>query len=139
MAWLGRMGRSALARLSLLLATSAALLSATPASAVERKLLVASFENIFVIGDIDVVVETGKSVSAKATGDRRVLDSLKLERTGNTLRIRVLDLLNSDKKTPVTEPLRVTLTTQMIQNHSRRHLHPRIHRVEVSDHRVGSD
>lgn len=116
MAWLGRMGRSALARLSLLLATSAALLSATSAYAVERKLLVASFENIFVIGDIDVVVETGKSVSAKATGDRRVLDSLKLERTGNTLRIRVLDLLNSDKKTPVTEPLRVTLTTQMIQN-----------------------
>lgn len=116
MAWLGRMGRSTFARLALVLSMSTATLSAPPAYAVERKLLVASFENIFVIGDIDVVVETGKAVSAKARGDRRVLDSLKLERTGNTLRIRVLDLLNNDKQTPVTEPLRVTLTTPMIQN-----------------------
>ena len=41
-----------------------ALAVASPASAVERKLLVASFENIVVIGDIDVSVETGKPVSA---------------------------------------------------------------------------
>ena len=93
-----------------------ALAVASPASAVERKLLVASFENIVVIGDIDVSVETGKPVSAKASGDRRVLDSLKLERTGTTLRIRVLDLLNNDKRKPITEPLRVTLTTPVLQN-----------------------
>ncbi len=93
-----------------------ALAIASPANAIERKLLVASFENIVVIGDIDVTVETGKPVSAKSSGDRRVLDSLKLERTGTTLRIRVLDLLNDDKRKPVTEPLRVTLTTPVIQN-----------------------
>jgi Putative auto-transporter adhesin, head GIN domain len=93
-----------------------ALAAASPAGAIERKLLVASFENIVVIGDIDVTVETGKSVSAKASGDKRVLDSLKLERTGVTLRIRVLDLLNDDKRKPRTEPLRVTLTTPLIQN-----------------------
>ena len=93
-----------------------ALAITSPANAVERKLLVASFENIFVIGDIDVIVETGKPVSAKAGGDRRVLDSLKLERTGTTLRIRVLDLLNNDKRKPITEPLRVTLTTPVLQN-----------------------
>ena len=93
-----------------------ALAITSPANAVERKLLVASFENIFVIGDIDVIVETGKPGSAKAGGDRRVLDSLKLERTGTTLRIRVLDLLNNDKRKPITEPLRVTLTTPVLQN-----------------------
>ena len=90
--------------------------SASPANAVERKLLIGSFENIVVIGDIDVSVETGKPVSAKASGDRRVLDSLKLERTGTTLRVRVLDLLNNDKRKPITEPLRVTLTTPVLQN-----------------------
>lgn len=93
-----------------------ALVVASPGNAVERKLLVASFENIVVIGDIDVSVETGKPVSAKASGDRRVLDSLKLERSGTTLRVRVLDLLNNDKRKPVTEPLRVTLTTPMLQD-----------------------
>ena len=93
-----------------------ALAITSPANAVERKLLVASFENIVVMGDIDVSVETGKPVSARASGDRRVLDSLKLERTGTTLRIRVLDLLNNDKRKPITEPLRVTLTTPVLQN-----------------------
>ena len=93
-----------------------ALAITSPANAVERKLLIASFENIVVIGDIDVCVETGKPVSAKASGDRRVLDSLKLERTGTTLRIRVLDLLNNDNRRPITEPLRVTLNTPVLQN-----------------------
>ena len=93
-----------------------ALFVASPANAVERKLLIGSFENIVVIGDIDVSVETGKPVSAKASGDRRVLDSLKLERSGTTLRVRVLDLLNNDKRKRITEPLRVTLTTPVLQN-----------------------
>lgn len=92
------------------------MLTVAPADAVERKLLVASFENIVVVGDIDVAVVTGKAVSAKASGDKRVLDSLKLERTGTTLTVRVLDLYNDDKKKPVTEPLRIMLTTQIIQN-----------------------
>ena len=63
-----------------------ALVLASPANAVERKLLIGSFESIVVIGDIDVSVETGKPVSAKASGDRRVLDSLKLERSGTPVR-----------------------------------------------------
>lgn len=93
-----------------------AMVVGSPANAIERKLLVASFENIVVIGDIDVTVQTGKPVSAKASGDKKVLDSLKLERTGTTLRIRVLELLNDDKRKPMNEPLRVTLTTPLIQN-----------------------
>ncbi len=97
-------------------AVTLALVVVSPAHAVERKLLVSSFENIIVIGDIDVTVVTGKPVSAKASGDKRVLDSLKLERTGTTLRIRVRDLLNDDKSKPITEPLRITLTTPAVQN-----------------------
>jgi hypothetical protein len=97
-----------------LLAAAPALSS--PAFATERKMLVASFENIVVIGDIDVTVQTGKSPSAIASGDKRVLESLKLERVGTTLRVRLQDIVNNDKGRPITEPLRLTLTTQGIKD-----------------------
>jgi hypothetical protein len=97
-----------------LLAAAPALSS--PAFATERKMLVASFENIVVIGDIDVTVQTGKSPSAIASGDKRVLESLKLERVGTTLRVRLQDIVNNDKGRPITEPLRLTLTTQGIRD-----------------------
>lgn len=114
MAGLGRMGRGAIGKL-----TAAALLAGfalTPTQAAERKLLVASFENIVIIGDIDVTVQTGKSPSARASGDRRVLESLKLERVGMTLRVRLQDIINNDKGVPITQPLKLALTTQAIQD-----------------------
>ncbi len=116
MAGLDRMGRGAFTKLSLLLAIMATALAPQSASAVERKLLVSRFENIVVIGDINVTIQTGKSVSGKASGDKRVLDSLKLERTGTTLRIRLQDIINNDNGRPITEPLRVVLTTQQIRD-----------------------
>ncbi len=83
---------------------------------IERKLLVASFENIVVIGDIIVTVQTGKSPSAIASGDKRVLESLKLERIGTTLRVRLQDVVNNNKGVPITSPVRVALTTQEIKD-----------------------
>jgi hypothetical protein len=93
-----------------------AMAGGSPANAVERKLLVASFENIQVVGDIDVTVQTGKSPSANASGDKRMLESLKLDRVGTTLRVRLQDIVNNNKGVPITGPLRVTLTTQAIQD-----------------------
>lgn len=112
----GRMGQSTIGRLRISALLTAALFLSAPADAVERKLLVASFENIVVIGDISVTVQTGKSPSAIARGDKRVLESLKLERVGNTLRIRLQDVVNNEKGRPITEPLRVSLTTQHIRD-----------------------
>ena len=116
MAGMGRMGRSAFGKLNTAALLAVVLALPSSASAVERKLLVASFENIVVIGDINVTVQTGKSPSAIASGDKRVLESLKLERVGTTLRVRLQDIVNNDKGRPITEPLRVTLTTQGIKN-----------------------
>ena len=53
---------------------AAALAAADPASAEERKMLVGSFEDIQVFGDINVEILTGKSPTARAIGDKRVLD-----------------------------------------------------------------
>lgn len=115
MAGLGRMGRGTRSILATLLLFS----SAAPAQtdkAIERKLLVGSFENIVVIGDISVSVVTGKAPSAFASGDKRMLDSLKLERVGTTLRVRMQDIINNNRGVPITAPLRVTLTTQGIKD-----------------------
>jgi len=116
MAGLGRIWRGKIGRLSAAMLFAAVSLGAQPASAVERKLLIASFENIQVIGDINVTVQTGKSPSAIASGDKRVLESLKLERVGMTLRIRLQDIVNNNKGVPITQPLQVTLTTQAIKD-----------------------
>jgi Putative auto-transporter adhesin, head GIN domain len=114
MAGLGRMGRGAIALVAVLTLAGAGLAQA--GRPVERKLLVGSFENIQVIGDIAVSVTTGKAPSAMASGDKRVLESLKLERVGTTLRVRLQDIVNNDKGVPITAPLRVTLTTQAIRD-----------------------
>ncbi len=116
MAGMDRMGRSTFVRLSTATLLAATTLLPSSAVAVERKLLVASFENIVVIGDINVTVHTGKSPSANASGDKRVLESLKLERVGTTLRVRLQDIVNNDKGRPITEPLRLTLTTRAIKD-----------------------
>lgn len=116
MAGLGRVWRGTIGRLSAALLFVAMAFGAQPASAVERKLLVASFENIQIIGDINVAVQTGKSPSAIASGDKRVLESLKLERVGMTLRVRLQDIVNNNKGVPITLPLQLTLTTQAIKD-----------------------
>jgi Putative auto-transporter adhesin, head GIN domain len=115
MAGLGRMGRSASGILAILLLFGSAA-QAQVNKAIERKLLVGSFENIVVIGDISVTIVTGKAPSAFASGDKRMLESLKLERVGTTLRVRLQDIVNNDRGAPITAPMRVTLTTQEIKD-----------------------
>lgn len=115
MAGLGRMGRSAIGVL-----TAGFLLSGTAVGQsnrpIERRLLVGSFENIQLIGDINVDVQTGKSPSAIASGDKRVLESLRLERVGTTLRVRLQDIINNEKGVPITAPLKLVLGTQAIKD-----------------------
>jgi Putative auto-transporter adhesin, head GIN domain len=114
MAGLGRMGRGAIGFIAVLTVTGAGLAQA--GRPVERKLLVGSFENIQVIGDITVDVQTGKAPSAIASGDKRMLESLKLERIGTTLRVRLQDIINNTQGVPITAPLLVRLTTQEIKD-----------------------
>ena len=115
MAGLGRMGRGAIGVLTagLLLSGTAVGQSNRP---IERKLLVGSFENIQLIGDINVEVQTGKSPSAIASGDKRVLESLRLERVGTTLRVRLQDIINNEKGVPITAPLKLMLSTQAVRD-----------------------
>jgi Putative auto-transporter adhesin, head GIN domain len=87
-----------------------------PAYAAERTLLMGSFEDIIIIGDMQVNIITNKAPSAKATGDKRALDSLRLDRSGTVMTIRMQDIIYSDKAKPISQPLIINLTNRQVRN-----------------------
>ena len=86
------------------------------AHAEKRKLLVGSFQDITVYGDMQVNIVSGKPASASATGDRRILDLLRLERDSDHLIIRIQQPPYDDSNIRVKEPLIISLSTQKIRN-----------------------
>lgn len=92
------------------------ILSPQLAHAEKRKLLVGSFQDVTVYGDMQVNIVTGKGSSASATGDRRILDFLRLERDSEHLVIRVQTPTTDDNKIRVKEPLIISLSTSQIRN-----------------------
>lgn len=94
----------------------AALLFSGAAHAAEKRILIASFDNVVIDGDMQVSIETGKSPSARATGDRHLLDLLKMDREGSTLRIRMAADTSKDRSQTVGEPLRIFITNRQVQD-----------------------
>jgi hypothetical protein len=86
------------------------------ARAAERTFLMGSFDDIIVIGDMQVNLTTGKAPSAKASGDAKMLDALRIERTGMTLKIRMQQVLNNDKNVQATGPFIVNITNRHVRN-----------------------
>ena len=95
-----------------LIAALLALIAFAPAHAAERSFLIGSFEDVIVEGDIIVDLTTGLPPSAKASGDKTRLGSLKVERQGTVVRIRMEGLVNNRVGG---EPLRVVLTGRNIK------------------------
>ncbi len=116
MARLGRIWGGAIvvnSRFSIgLIATT--LLLPTTAFATDRTFLMGSFDDIVIVGDMQVTINTGKAPSAKASGDKRVLDSLRLDRSGNVMTVRLQNIINKDKSQPITQPLVITLTNRQV-------------------------
>lgn len=83
-----------------------------PAHAAERSYLVGSFEDVIVEGDIIVDLKTGTAPSAKASGDKDRLGSLKIDRQGTIVRISLQGLAANRVGG---EPLRVALTGRNIK------------------------
>jgi hypothetical protein len=69
------------------------LLAASSAEAAMRAYGVTSFDKIRVLGPVSVVLHSGSSASAKAEGDQRAVDKLRVEVRGTTL---VIDVDNSN-------------------------------------------
>lgn len=73
--------------LAILAAGAVAAFASTQASAAERKFTVTGFNEIEVAGPFDVVVSVGKGQSVRAVGAAKDIDRLKVEVSGNELRI----------------------------------------------------
>lgn len=97
---------------SAILAIAASLmLSQTPysAHAATKSFLVGSFDELIVEGDIIVKLDNMKAPSAKASGDHSLVEALKIERNGLTVKIRVQDYEGTTQKAKIGAPLVVTM------------------------------
>lgn len=94
------------------LAIAAALMLATAhdsADAATKSFLIGSYDELIVEGDIIVKLDNMKSPSARASGDHSLVEALKIERNGLTVRIRVQDYEGTTKRAKIGAPLVVTL------------------------------
>ncbi len=92
-------------------------LAVQPAQAVERKFSIFSFENIQIKGAINVIVTTGKGVSAKAqANNRKTLDRVYLDRNSKTLVIMVRPKANMNQSFDTDEKITVWVSTYAVKS-----------------------
>jgi Putative auto-transporter adhesin, head GIN domain len=80
-----------------------------PTQAAEKSYLIGSFSELIVEGDMKVIIDNIRTPSAKASGDRAVLDALKIERFGTTVRVRIQDYEGKIDNAPRKLPLVINL------------------------------
>jgi Putative auto-transporter adhesin, head GIN domain len=82
----------------------------------DRKLLISSFEDIVVEGDLIVNIITGKSPSAIACGDREAIDSLRMSQSGDQLTLTQANTTYSNNTARNSGPLSITITNRSLRN-----------------------
>lgn len=96
-------------RISALLLLSGLGTATIPAHAAERSFLIGSFEELLVEGDMQVILDNNRSPSAKAVGDRQLIEAVKIERNGRTLRVRIQEYEGQKARQAATTPLVIRL------------------------------
>ncbi len=92
-----------------ILAALALVTANTPAEAATKTFLIGSFDELIVEGDIIVKLDNMKSPSARASGDHNLVEALKIERNGLTVRVHIQDYEGTTQKAKIGQPLVVTL------------------------------
>jgi hypothetical protein len=80
----------------------------------ERKILISSFKDIVVEGDVIVNIETGKSVGAVASGDKDSIESLRISQSSDQLKLTKKPSGNSSG--PSALPLTLTISNRAVRN-----------------------
>ncbi|MEP2101523.1 MAG: DUF2807 domain-containing protein [Parasphingorhabdus sp.] len=89
---------------------------AAPAQAMERKFSISSFEDIRIIGSVDVFITTDRGVSASAeAANREVLDRVSLRKSGSQLIVSVKPKPGNNSRFSADEPVTVTLSSYVIK------------------------
>lgn len=82
----------------------------------DRKLLISSFEDIVVEGDLIVNIITGKSPSAIASGDRNAIDSLRMSQSADQLTLTQTNIIYANDSARNNSPLSITITNRSLRN-----------------------
>ncbi len=101
---------------NIILMISAALLAVSgTAQAKERKLSVYSFDSVWIIGNVNVSIQTGEGPSAVAEAEsHRALDRVSLRRAGDQLVVSVLERTNQTNRFSSEAPIELRLTTNRL-------------------------
>jgi hypothetical protein len=90
---------------------------AAPAQAAERKYSISSFEDVRIIGNINVIITTDRGVSASAeAADRETLDRVELNKSGKQLIVSVKPKASQDGRFSEDEPVAVRLSSYVIKS-----------------------
>lgn len=93
------------------------LLFAGPAAAAERPVFIGSFDRLRVEGPFQVTVASGRSPSARISGDPRLLDHVEVRLDGTTLVVRAtIERWQEQPDTRGMTPVVVTLATPMLSS-----------------------
>lgn len=94
----------------------AASLCAVPATAAERRYSVTDFDRVQVDGPYEVVLSTGGTSHASASGDTAALERVAVDVQGRTLRIRPNRTASGGSSAAARGPVRITLSTRDIRS-----------------------
>ncbi|HEY9090071.1 GIN domain-containing protein [Parasphingorhabdus sp.] len=87
------------------------------AQAAERKFSISSFEDVRIIGNINVSISTDRGVSASAeAANREVLDRVLLRKNGSQLIVSVQPKTSNDSHFSGDEPVTVTLSSPVVKS-----------------------
>lgn len=93
------------------------LLVASPVAAAERPVFVGSFDRLRVEGPFQVTVASGRSPSARISGDPRLLDHVEVRLDGTTLVVRAtIERWQEQPDTRGSTPVAVTLATPVLSS-----------------------
>ncbi len=88
-----------------------------PAQAAERKFSISSFEDVRVIGSVNVFITTDRGVSASAeASNREILDRVSLRKSGSQLIVSVKPKAGGNNRFSADEPVTVTLSSYIIKS-----------------------
>ncbi len=88
----------------------------TPAKAAERNFSISSFEDIRILGSVNVFITTDRGVSASAEAENReILDRVLLRRNGGQLIVSVKPFSGDNSRFSAEEPVTVTLSTYVVK------------------------
>lgn len=87
-----------------------------PVQAAERKFTISSFEDVRIIGSVNVFITTDRGISASAeAANREILDRVSLRKSGSQLIVSVRPKASGNRQFSADEPVTVTLSSYVIK------------------------